>query len=58
MMIHIFKNVYKNFFSEHYTNKYIDIHLHLYLNGAVTLGIAKKWAKLQNITLPGEMMKN
>ena len=45
-------NIYKNFFAEQYANKYIDLHLHL--DGAVTLDIAKKLAKLQNITLPGD----
>lgn len=31
--------------------KYIDLHLHL--DGAITVEIAKKLAKMQNITLPG-----
>lgn len=33
-----------------YVNKYIDLHLHL--DGAITLDIAKKLASLQNIELP------
>jgi adenosine deaminase len=33
-----------------YADKYIDLHLHL--DGAITLDIAKKLASLQNITLP------
>jgi adenosine deaminase len=33
-----------------YANKYIDLHLHL--DGAITLDIAKKLASLQNIELP------
>ena len=33
-----------------YANKYIDLHLHL--DGAITLDIAKKLASLQNIKLP------
>ncbi len=33
-------------------NKYIDLHLHL--DGAITADIAKKLAKLQNITLPAQ----
>ena len=33
-----------------YVNKYIDLHLHL--DGAITLDIAKKLASLQNIKLP------
>ena len=35
-----------------YADKYIDLHLHL--DGAITLDIAKKLALLQNITLPGD----
>ena len=31
-------------------DKYIDLHIHL--DGAITLDIAKKLAKIQNITLP------
>lgn len=33
-----------------YTDKYIDLHLHL--DGAITMNIAKQLAVLQNITLP------
>ena len=36
--------------SEKYADKYIELHLHL--DGAITLDIAKKLALLQNITLP------
>lgn len=48
----IIYGVYKSFFDNQYANKYIDLHLHL--DGAITIDIAKKLAKLQNITLPGE----
>ena len=41
---------YYMFLKEHYANKFIDLHLHL--DGALTLDIAKKLASLQNITLP------
>ena len=38
--------------NEFYTDKYIDLHLHL--DGAITTDIAKRLARLQNITLPAE----
>ena len=43
---------YYMFLKEHYANKFIDLHLHL--DGALTLDIAKKLASLQNITLPAK----
>ena len=43
---------YWMFLKEPYANKYIDLHLHL--DGALTLDIAKKLASLQNITLPAK----
>lgn len=38
--------------SADYADQYIDLHLHL--DGAITLDIAKKLAKIQNIKLPAE----
>ena len=44
------KKIFGNYLWNDRANKYIDLHLHL--DGAITLDIAKKLASLQNIKLP------
>ena len=44
------KKIFRNYIWNSMADKYIDLHLHL--DGAITLDIAKKLASLQNIKLP------